>query len=103
MTLRYASASPLLRAGVPRARRRALGIPPLGMRATSTASGNSEALLDLRDDPAGRVEELGVHLVPAADVADLEELRPRRELLLVLAQNVHVDRAEAVVGPDGLG
>src|SRR2546430_1858797 len=88
---------PLLRVGPPRARRRALGI-----RAASTASGNPQRLLDLADDPVRRIEELGVHLVPAADVADLEELRARWELLLVLAQNVHVDWAEAVVGPDGL-
>src|SRR5215468_820495 len=88
---------PLLSAGAPRARRRALGI-----RRASTASGDSEALLDLRDDPVRRVEELGVHLAPAADVADPEEPRPRRELRLVLAGDRRVDRAEAVRGPDRL-
>src|SRR5258705_8188787 len=88
---------PLLRAGARRARRRALGI-----RAPTPASGDPERLLDLRDDAVRRIEELRVHLVPTADEADLEELRPRRELLLVPAEDVQVDRAEAVVGPDGL-
>src|SRR5882724_8814033 len=88
---------PLLRAGAPRARRRALGI-----RAASTASGDPERLLDLRDDAVRRIEELRVHLVPTADEADLEELRARRELLLVLAEDVQVDRAKAVLGPDRL-
>src|SRR5436190_20477076 len=93
---------PLLSPGAPSARRRALCTPGLGTRAASTASGDPERLLDLRDDPVRRVEELRIHLVPAADVADLEELRTRRELLLVLPQDVGVDRAEAVLCPDRL-
>src|SRR4029077_18392425 len=75
MTLRYPSARPLLRVGAPRARRRAPGI-----RAASTASGDPQTLLDLRDYPVRRIKDLRVHLVPAADEADLEQLRPRREL-----------------------
>src|SRR3954469_8934920 len=95
--LRYPSAMPLDSAGAPRARRRALGI-----RAASTASGDSERLLDLRDDAVRRVEELRVHLRPAADVADLEQLRARRKVLLELAEDVHVGRPEAVLSPDRL-
>src|SRR3954454_4018743 len=96
-TLRSPSASPLASAGVPTARLRAAGI-----RAASTASGDSEALLDLRDDPVRRIEELRVDLVPPADVADGEELRPRRELLRVLVRNVHVHGPEPVLRPDRL-
>src|ERR1700704_6073688 len=77
MTLRYPSASPLLSEGAHRPRRR-----PLDIRAASPASGYPQALLDLRDDSVRRVEELGIDLVPAADVADLEQLRPGRELRL---------------------
>src|SRR5690349_2465238 len=97
ITLRYVSAMPLERSGVPRARRRALGI-----RSASTASGHPEALLDLRDDAVRRIEELGVHLGPAADVSDREELRPRRELRLEPTQHVEVDGTEAVLRPDRL-
>src|SRR5207245_5071436 len=97
MTLRYPSARPLLNVGAPGARLRAPGI-----RAASTASGDSQALLDLRHDPVRRVEELGVHLVPAADEADLEQLRSRRELRLVPLEDGWVDRAKAVLRPDRL-
>src|SRR5579862_9997294 len=92
---------PLLSAGAPRARARALGI-----RATSTASGDSEALLDFRHDPVRGVEELRVDLVPAADVADLEQLRRERELRMRAARELLLDRgqdrAEAVLCPDRL-
>src|SRR6476660_5834692 len=88
---------PLLKVGAPRARRRALG-----SRATSTASGDPQTLLDLRDDPVRRIEEPRVPAIPAADVADLEEPRPRRELLRKPPRDVHVDRAEAVLRPDRL-
>src|SRR6059036_2611056 len=72
------------------------------MRAASTASGDSQTLLDLRDDPRRRVEELGVDLVPAADVADLEQLRPGRERRLETLRDGRVDWAEAVLRPDRL-
>src|SRR3954452_6455177 len=99
-TLRYVSAMPALRNGVPRARLRALGTR--ARRAASTASGNSERLLDLRDDAVRRVEELLLDLGPATDVADLEELRARRELRLVLLQHRGIRGTEPVLGPDRL-
>src|SRR5262249_19176773 len=96
-TLRYPSAIPLDSVGAPRARRRTLG-----SRAASTASGDSERLLDLRDDARRRIEELLVHLRPPPDVPDLEELRPRRKLSLELAEGAQVGGAEAVLRPDRL-
>src|SRR5919198_3692243 len=36
--------------------------------------------LDLRHDPCARVEELLLHLRPAADVLDREQLQPDREV-----------------------
>src|SRR3954447_17864470 len=95
--LRYTSAMPLDSAGAPRPPRRAPGI-----RATSTASGDSEALLDLRDDAVRRIEELRVHLRPTADVADLEQLRPGRELLEELLLDARNDGTEPVLRPDRL-
>src|SRR5438105_3039296 len=96
-TLRYPSATPLLKVGAPRARRRTLG-----NLATSTASGDPQTLLDLRDDSVRRIEEPCVHAIPAADVADLEEPWARRKLLRELPRDIHVDRPEAVLGPDRL-
>src|SRR5438552_15265965 len=101
MTLRYRRAPPLVSVGPPSARRRARG-----SRTTSTACADTEALFDLRDDAVRRIEELRVHLVPATDVVDREELLRERELRMRAARVALLDArqhgAEAVVGPDRL-
>src|SRR5262249_12793411 len=97
-TLRYASASPPVVIGEPRARRRALG-----RRAAGATSGAPQPALDLRHHPVVGVEELLGDLVPAADVGDLEQLRSRRELLHVLLSDARDDgpvarRCEQLLG-----
>src|SRR5438874_11394000 len=47
--------------------------------ARSAAASTAKARLDLRHQSAVRVEELLLHLRPAAEVVDGEELRPHRE------------------------
>ena len=49
-----------------------------------------------------RVEELGRDGLPAAEVLDREQLRRRRELVLVLGQDLLVDRAVAALGEETL-
>src|SRR3954465_3610888 len=59
--------------------------------------GDAKVLLDLADDAVG-VEELRVHLGPAAELVDREQaLRPRE--LLVIGRG-RVDRAVALLGED---
>src|SRR4051812_21636755 len=59
--------------------------------------GDAKALLDLADDPVG-VEELRVHLGPAAELVDREQALRLRELLRV--GRGRVDRAVALLGED---
>src|SRR4051795_11693931 len=81
------------------ARRRAVGVGAAGAAVrASLGSGDPRRLLDLRDRPRVRVEELVVDLRPAAEVADREEPLRRRELGRVRVEHLLVDRAVAPVG-----
>src|SRR3954447_5433102 len=84
------------------ARRRAVGASGVEVRA-SLGSGDSRRLLDLRDRPLVRVEELVVDLRPAAEVADGEQALRRRELGLVGVEDLLVDGPVAPVGELLLG
>src|SRR6476659_7714238 len=66
----------------------------------SAAGGNAEFGLDLGDGTGFVVEELVVDFAPAAELVDLEQLGRGRELFLV--NQLRVDRAVAVLGPDVL-
>ena len=61
-----------------------------------------EITLDLRDGALGRIEELGRDRLPAAELLDREQVLRRRELVLVLGEDLLVDRAVAALGPDAL-
>src|SRR5918995_1850348 len=106
-TLRYAMATPRPRAapGIGRA---------LGPRLTGAAGGGAAmevasvggsalplGLEDLRHDALLGVEEVRVHLVPAPELADLEQAGRRRELIGPL-RALH-DRAIALADEDLLG
>src|SRR3954471_11240297 len=71
-----------------------------GRRATValSATADAERVLDLCDRATGRVEELGVHGRPAAEVLDGEQLRGRGELRGVDVSLHH--RAVAMVRED---
>src|SRR5687768_9306726 len=78
------------------------GAPPMRRaRVALAGSADTELLFDLRNRAVDRVEELRSHLVPAAELADLEQARWRRELPLV-AQLLK-DRAVALRLVDALG
>src|SRR5206468_8176124 len=47
--------------------------------ARTAAASTAKARLDLRHQPLVRVEELLLHLRPAAEILDREQLRPDRE------------------------
>src|SRR3954469_17302425 len=87
-----------------RARRRAVrfGAAGAAVRA-SLGSGDPRRLLDLRDRPLVRVEELVIDLRPAAEVADGEQALRRRELGLVGVEDLLVDGPVAPVGELLLG
>src|SRR4051812_32958109 len=79
---------------------------PRGSRLGTTAelaaaSGLPLLLEDLRDLPLVGVEQVVVHLRPATELADVEQPRRLRELLLV-HQPLH-HRAVALGGEDLLG
>src|SRR5215204_24338 len=74
---RYAVASAPVSAG-----RRARRAGAAGTATAALASGASDLALDLRHDPVAGVEELRLHLLPAAERPDCEQVRPRRELEL---------------------
>src|SRR5436305_2788125 len=78
---------------------RGRGTATAGTAVWASASGaDSQVLLDLRDRPVGLVEELGVDLVPAAELVDREQALGSRELLRI--DQLRVDRAVAVLCPD---
>src|SRR5688572_26485920 len=89
--------------GAPPRRRRARA----GRRGASAVaalaglSGDSQLLLDLGDLAVLGVEELGGHLVPAAELVDLEELGRGGVALLVGQRLQH--GAVALLGEDRLG
>src|SRR5215208_1793726 len=74
---RYAVANPPTSAG-----RRARRPRAAGTATAALASGASDLALDRRHDPLARIEELRLHLLPAAERPDREQIRPRRELEL---------------------
>src|SRR5688500_14136007 len=75
-----------------------------GIRTASAAaalaglSGDPQLLLDPCDRAVLRVEEVRAHLVPAAELVDLEQLR-RRGVLLLVGQ-LGQDRAVALLDVD---
>src|SRR5437764_1425368 len=69
-----------------------------GSASALLGSGNPQALLDLGDDAARRIEELRHHLVPAPHVVDREEAGGRWELALVDERGHH--RPVAPLGED---
>src|SRR6187455_1072612 len=97
ITLRYETATPRARAAPGRV---ALEVRGGGPATASLAGGSGLPLVleDLRDDPLLRIEELVVHLAPAPELVDLEELRRDRVGLGV--GQARVDRAVALLGED---
>src|ERR1700757_2172518 len=73
-----------------------------GAWSLSTACADTEPLFDLRHDPVGGIEELRVHLLPAPDVSDREELRARRELREALPLHSRPRRSGPALCPDRL-
>src|SRR5215212_3068924 len=92
---RYAVASAPVSAG-----RRARRAGAAGTATAALASGASDLALDLRHDPVAGVEELRLHLLPAAERPDREQVRPRREL--ELARDALHDGAVAGLPEDAL-
>src|SRR5581483_6487626 len=70
---------------------------PAGAGCSSAGSGHPRGLLDLGDRAGGRREELVLHLAPATEVVDREQLRRGRELAGELAGDGLVRRAVAVL------
>src|SRR6266487_3440151 len=93
ITLRYSSAVPRPRtARAARAARppeAAPGTRSGGAAASAGGSGHPVRLLDLGHQPAGRVEELGRHGGPTAEVLDREQHRRGREALGVDQRRDH--------------
>src|SRR6266545_2575437 len=75
--------------------------PPPGLSGRPASLGaDPQVLLDPGDDALLRIEEVGVHLVPAAEVVDREQARRGRELVLVLVEHGLDHRAVAGVRPE---
>src|SRR6478736_2556354 len=102
MTLSHSVASPRPSAPDPPVAARGRRRTRPAVRA-SLGSGDPRGLLDLGHRALVRVEELGVDLVPSAEVADGEQPGRRRELRGVLLEHRLVDRAVAPVGELLLG
>src|SRR5207247_6365566 len=67
--------------------------PPPGFSEPRVSTrGDPQITLDLRDAAGRGIEELGVHLCPAAELVDREQARRGRELRLVLVQHGLDDR-----------
>src|SRR3954452_24973956 len=106
MTLSQSVEMPRPRDPAPARHARRLDPPAPGRLSASLVSGDPRALLDLGHRAGGRVEEVGVDLVPAADVADGEQAARRREAALVLGQHGGEHGPVAPLGEDllrGLG
>src|SRR6266540_740151 len=75
--------------------------PPPGLSGRPASLGRDpQILLYLRDDALLRIEEVGVHLVPAAEVVDRELAGRGWELVLVLVEHGLDHRAVAGVRPE---
>src|SRR5206468_2481756 len=101
--LRYEVATP--RPTLPRrVRRRATAAARAGAACVlAGGSGYPRVLLDLRNGALVRVEELVLHLRPAAEVVDREELPGDREPRSELLEHRRDDRAVALAREDPLG